>query len=61
MMRHQLIRAPSKKRKLQIVLDLDMTLAFCSRQTPEKLFAGAQLDTVPDHITVHVSANVFLL
>lgn len=35
--RNQLIRAPNKKRNLQIVLDLDQTLVFCSRTKPDDL------------------------
>lgn len=37
LIRNQIIRAPSKKRNLQIVLDLDMTLVFCSVKKPEAL------------------------
>ena len=37
-MRTQLIRAPNRKRNLQIVLDLDFTLVFCTMVKPDDMF-----------------------
>lgn len=38
LMRTQLIRAPNRKRNLQIVLDLDFTLVFCTMVKPDDMF-----------------------
>lgn len=38
MIRTQLIRAPNRKRNLQIVLDLDLTLVFCTTVKPDDMF-----------------------
>ena len=53
--RTQLIRAPNKKRKLQIVLDLDQTLVFCSRLDPEQFFGGNKQPDGVEIATVQVS------
>ena len=58
MIRNQIIRAPSKKRNLLIVLDLDMTLVFASKHKPEAIFNNSNYSNqteIPEFITVYVS------
>ena len=51
-----MIRAPNKKRNLQIVLDLDMTLVYCAKSKPDSTQLAAS--DLPDYITVHVSESI---